>query len=75
MRSRYLACFNIEPKDEACSELRPAQLVVFCKAIFIFLPAAYLRMRTMTAKSKQQKRVCKELLTNNFPHTYQMLPV
>ena len=75
MRSRYLACFNLESKDEACSELRPCQLVVFCKAIFIFLPVTYLCMRTMTEKSKQTKRVCKEPSTNNFRHTYQRLPV
>ena len=54
MRSRYLACFNLECKNEVCSELKLAYLVLAKVLIvmFIFLPATYLRMRTMTAKAK-----------------------
>ena len=64
MHSRNLACFNFGCKDEVCSELKLAHLVVFIKvliAMFLFLPATYLRMRTMIAKSTQMKQVYSSL--------------
>ena len=63
MHNRYLACFNFECKDEVCWELKLAHLMVFAKVLtttFIFLPATYLHMHTMTAKLKQTIQVYRE---------------
>ena len=59
MRSMYLAYFNLECKDEVCSELKQSHLV-FAKVLtvmFTFLSATYLRMQAMATISKQRKRV------------------
>ena len=72
MHSSYQACFNFECKDEVCWKLKLTHLMVFEKgltAMFIFLPAICLRMRTMTPKSKQTKRVYmlwKECMPSEF---------
>ena len=47
MHSSYLAWFNFECKDEVCGELKLTHHVIFANvltAMFIFVPATYLRM-------------------------------
>ena len=49
----------------------------YCRYLFIFVPATYLRMRTMIAKSKQTKRVYIYIIsmstTENFLQTLSLI--